>query len=92
MKLGSEFLAAVLFASLTAAVAGCESRNEGAEVETTVTADTGALGGLTPAEIRARAEPMSPEVAESLGIVDTTIHVEVHDPNDTLPIQRPSQP
>ena len=36
----------------------------------------GALDGLSPEQIRARAEPMSPAMAESLGIVDTTIHIE----------------
>lgn len=67
---------------------GCGTKEKGATNDTTTVADTGAIGGLTPDEIRARAEPMSPEKAESLGIVDTTIHVEVHDPNDTLPIPR----
>ncbi|MBA2671851.1 MAG: hypothetical protein H0U67_15905 [Gemmatimonadetes bacterium] len=41
--------------------------------------------GLSPEEIRQRAEPMTPEQAEQLGIVDTTIHVEEQEtPEDTL--------
>ncbi len=41
--------------------------------------------GLSPEEIRQQAEPMTPEQAEQLGIVDTTIHVEqLATPEDTL--------
>jgi hypothetical protein len=41
--------------------------------------------GLSPEQIRQRAEPMTPEQAEQLGIVDTTIHVEqLATPDDTL--------
>lgn len=43
-----------------------------------------ALEGLSPEQIRSRVEPMSPEMAESLGIVDTTIHVEDRNPEDSL--------
>jgi hypothetical protein len=43
-----------------------------------------ALEGLSPEQIRSRVEPMSPEMAESLGIVDTTIHVEDRSPEDSL--------
>lgn len=43
-----------------------------------------ALEGLSPEQIRNRVEPMSPEMAESLGIVDTTIHVEDRNPEDSL--------
>ena len=32
--------------------------------------------GLSPEQIREQAEPMSPERAEALGIIDTTIHLE----------------
>lgn len=45
---------------------------------------TGAFQGLTPEEISTRAEPMSPEMAESLGIVDTTIHIENPAVDDSL--------
>lgn len=44
--------------------------------DTTEAADSGALDGLTREQIRARARPMTPEDAEALGIVDTTIHLE----------------
>jgi hypothetical protein len=41
--------------------------------------------GLSPEEIRMQVEPMSPEQAERLGIVDTTIHLEqLASPEDTL--------
>lgn len=45
--------------------------------------DTAGFGGLTPEQIRDQAEPMRPEVAESLGIVDTTIHLDDPVPRDT---------
>ncbi len=74
-------------------VAACGGSGGGAARDTAVSADTGAMGGLTPEEIRARAEPMSPEKAESLGIVDTTIHMESHENPDSLPTAgRPTNP
>jgi hypothetical protein len=48
--------------------------------------DTAAsLDGLSPEQIRAEAEALPPAVAESLGIVDTTIHLENLGPVDSLP-------
>jgi hypothetical protein len=80
----------VLFAG---GIAACGGSGEGTTRDPAVGVDTGAMGGLTPEEIRARAEPMSPEKAESLGIVDTTIHVEAHENPDSLPITgRPTNP
>jgi hypothetical protein len=70
---------ATLLVCLTAAAGGCRGRNDGAGRDATLPTDTGAMGGLTPDQIRARAEPMTPARAESLGIVDTTIHVEEMD-------------
>jgi len=46
-------------------------------------ADT-TLEGLSRDQIRQMAEPMSPEQAEQLGIVDTTIHLENLGDSDTL--------
>jgi hypothetical protein len=64
---------AVLFAGLMGAPACDRDRDvvvEGAAGE------EGAVEGLSPEQIRAQAEEMSPEQAEQLGIVDTTIHME----------------
>lgn len=71
--------------------AGCGNSDAGPDANG-VAADSEGYGGLTPEEIRRQAEPMSPEEAESLGIVDTTIHMEspvgddslVPPPTDTL--------
>lgn len=64
---------------------GCGG-GEGAEEATDVEPAAGgaAMDGLTPEQIRRQAEPMSPAVAESLGIVDTTIHIEDPNPGDTV--------
>lgn len=70
---------ATLLVCMAAAAGGCRGKSDGAAREGTAPTDTGAMGGLTPDQIRARAEPMSPAQAESLGIVDTTIHVEEMD-------------
>jgi hypothetical protein len=43
--------------------------------------------GLSPEEIQLQAEPMTPEEAERLGIVDTTIRIESPiNPDTVLPI------
>lgn len=58
---------------------GCGGSDEqgGPMEEAGDAAETGAaMDGLTPDQIRAAAEPMTPAMAESLGIIDTTIHVE----------------
>ena len=87
MRVGARLLCASLLCCLPIAVSGCREQSAKVRSDTTA-ADTGAIGGLTPDQIRARAEPMSPAKAESLGIVDTTIHVETQDPSDTLLMQR----
>lgn len=63
---------------------GCGGAEEFPQEEAVVEDTTGAFQGLSPEEISTRAEPMSPEVAESLGIVDTTIHIENPAADDTL--------
>jgi hypothetical protein len=70
---------ATLLVCLAVAAGGCRGKGGGAARDVDVPTDTGAMGGLTPDQIRARAEPMTPAQAESLGIVDTTIHVEEMD-------------
>ena len=63
MRVGARMLCASLLCCLTIAVSGC--RDQSAKVRSDATAaDTGAMGGLTPDQIRARAEPMSPAKAE----------------------------
>jgi hypothetical protein len=51
------------------------------------TADpAGVIGGVPPERIERDAQAMSPEQAEQLGIVDTTIHMEnLGEPGDTVP-------
>jgi hypothetical protein len=41
--------------------------------------------GLSPEQIESRVEPMSPEAAESLGIIDSTIHIANPAGPDTMP-------
>lgn len=84
MRISSGVRSVAALACLAGAAGGCQAREAGMVQDTAVVADTGVMGGLTPEEIRARAQPMSPARAESLGIVDTTIHVETQEPNDTL--------
>jgi hypothetical protein len=48
-------------------------------------ASAGTAGGLSPEQIRNRAEPMTVEQAESLGIIDTTIHLESSYPEEAIP-------
>jgi hypothetical protein len=64
---------AVLFAALMAAPA-CDRDRE--VVVEGAAGEEGAVEGLSPEQIRAQAEEMSPEQAEQLGIIDTTIHME----------------
>lgn len=72
--------------ALLVVLAGCGGAEEQAEVEPA--ADPGAMDGLTPEQIRLQAEPMSPAVAESLGIVDSTIHIEDPFPGDSVELLR----
>lgn len=73
------------------AAAGCEGAEQFPEEEAAVEGESGAFEGLSRDELRSRAEPMSPAVAESLGIIDTTIHVEDPSPDTVLP-QPPTTP
>lgn len=68
-------------ALLLAACGGGAADDAPAEADTTAV-----LEGLSPEEIQAEAEALPPEVAESLGIVDTTIHMENLGPVDSLPV------
>jgi hypothetical protein len=60
------------------ALGGCRREaDEGAEgAPAAGVADSGVLDGLSREEIERQAEAMTPEQAEKLGIVDTTIHLE----------------
>jgi hypothetical protein len=69
----------------TLALSGCGRDEPAMEPGAVSGAEEPAVDGLTPEEIRRQAEPMSPEQAEQLGIVDTTIHVEqLTTPEDTM--------
>jgi hypothetical protein len=49
--------------------------------------------GLSAREVEAEARALSPEEAEAQGLtVDTTIHLEVQDPRDTITIPRDNEP
>ena len=70
--------------------AGC-GRDEGgsaAAADTTAEIDTTnrqALDGMSADQVRAEASSMTPEQAEALGIVDSTIHVEsLQSPDDSI--------
>ncbi len=72
-------LAAFLF--LPPLAGGCARGDETAAAP----AADAAMDGLSPEQIRQQAEPMSPEQAAQLGIVDTTIHLEqLVSPDDSL--------
>lgn len=80
MRVPSAALAALLACAL--AITGCGRDGNGSEAEEPVAEPV--AEGLSPEEIQRQAEPMSPEQAEQLGIVDTTIHVEqLASPEDT---------
>jgi hypothetical protein len=74
---------AVATMCLAALAMACEADQDAAEDQTTPAND---VGGMTREQIEASAEPMSPEVAESLGIVDTTIRVQAPAPPETIPL------
>lgn len=76
--------------ALLVVLAGCGGAEEAVEAEVEPAADPGAMDGLTPEQIRVQAEPMSPAVAESLGIIDSTIHIEDPFPGDSLELLRDS--
>lgn len=66
-----------------ALAAGCGGSTEAPEA---TSASDGEVGGLTREQIQQRAEAMSPEVAESLGIIDTTIRIERPTPAESLTV------
>ncbi|MET0396349.1 MAG: hypothetical protein ABW277_05970, partial [Longimicrobiaceae bacterium] len=81
----------VLALSCALLAAGC-ARDEGgsaaaaadpaAEIDTT---NRQALDGMSADQVRAEASSMTPEQAEALGIVDSTIHVEsLQSPDDSI--------
>jgi len=76
-------LAVLLLAAPLAA--GCGGEEPGASPP-----ENGAMDGLSPEQIRQQAEPMSPEQAAELGIVDTTIHMEqLTSPEDSALLAEP---
>jgi hypothetical protein len=56
------------------------------EIRSMPTLDESEYDGLTPEELRLRAEPMTLEEAERLGIVDTTIHIEYPMSPESIPL------
>lgn len=58
-----------------------EDLGESLEIDTT---NQTAIDGLSRDQLEARVEPMSPERAEALGIVDTSIHLQSPDLIDTV--------
>lgn len=66
-----------------ALVAGCGGSTEAPEA---TSAGDGEVRALTREQIQERAEAMSPEVAESLGIIDTTIRIERPMPPESLTV------
>jgi hypothetical protein len=85
-------LAALAVLLLSLPLAGA-CAGEGAEPATEAEEEPG-IGGLSPEQIRQQAEPMSPEQAEELGIIDTTIHLEkLTSPGDSALLEaRPPAP
>lgn len=65
-----------LTACLLLAASACDGdRGAGAEQAVPASENDRAMDGLSPAQIERRAEPMSPERAAELGIIDTTVSV-----------------
>lgn len=77
---------AVLIPSAALVLVGCDPMGGASEsaVDNDPAATRPAIDGLSREQIEARAEAMSPAQAESLGIVDRTIHVEQLAPQDTV--------
>lgn len=82
--------AAALLLLAMAVAAACQPAAEpGADAARSPmdTTDTAGANGLSTQQIEQRAEAMSPARAESLGIVDTTIHLEELTTGDSLTIR-----
>jgi hypothetical protein len=78
----TSFRAMVGFVPLLAvALAGCGATEEAAEPSTAADAE---VPPLTREEIQEHAEAMTPAMAESLGIVDTTIRIESPMPAESV--------
>lgn len=71
---------------LVASAVACGGSAETPESTTTV---DGEVRALTREQIRESAEAMSPEMAESLGIVDTTIRIESPIPAESVRMTPP---
>ena len=89
MKRASPSRTVLLALPCVLALAGCDRgeapRRATAEPARMDTTNQRALDGLSAEQIRAQAEAMSPERAEALGIIDTTIHVEsLQSPDDSI--------
>jgi hypothetical protein len=75
-------------------LAACPGRGEGA-ADGTARMDTtnqDPLDGLSAEELQRRVEPMTPEEAAAMGIIDTTIHVTEQAVDDTIPPLQPPPP
>lgn len=77
-----------LLCALLAAGCGRDQGGSAAAADTAAVVDTTnrqALDGMSADQVRAEASSMTPEQAEALGIVDTTIHVEsLQSPDDSI--------
>jgi hypothetical protein len=72
-------------------LAACPGRGDGS-AEGTARMDTtnqDPLDGLSAEELQRRVEPMTPEEAAEMGIVDTTIHLMEPSADDTFPLPPP---
>lgn len=66
-------------------LASCGGADEASDASPNAAAADGEVPPLTREQIEAEAEAMSPEVAESLGIVDTTIRIQSPMPSESVP-------
>ena len=74
-------------------LAACPGRGDRNGVDAAVRMDTtneDPLDGLSAEQLERDAEPLTPEQAAQMGIVDTTIHLEQHAVDDTLLPQPPT--
>lgn len=76
-------LAALLLVGCGGEGGGSDLEDLGESLEIDTTNQT-AIDGLSRDQLEARVEPMSPERAEALGIVDTSIHLQSPDLIDTV--------
>lgn len=86
--------AAVLILALLAPASACNGDTDADAARIQADRDTvneSALDGLSRTQIERQAEPMSPEQAEQLGVIDSTIHLEdpTVDMDTVLPVNVP---